>query len=152
MFFNDGTLMIIFALGASTIFLFIFLLLIAIAGRKKDKSGGLAVLKVFSILFVITTIGLSIASSLAYYNYIPVNIKYGKYESLDGSKTYLQFHRDSVEIHEGGSSYGIKGNWSLKSNKLRIEVETIRYTFEMKDFGSKIYKDGELAYKYSKGL
>ena len=148
--FNQGTFIFLIALAGSVLLLFIFVLLIGIIGKKKQKGAGLAVLKMFSLLFVIITIGLSVTSTLAYYNYLPVNIRYGRYISVDGTKTYLKINRHSCEIHKNGSSEGIDGRWTLEENQLKIRYDGTQDTYSMGDFGTKIYRDGELVYKYVK--
>ena len=148
MLFNSGTLLFIFILLGSLVLLILFLILLGVLGRKGKK---LIVFRVLTILFAVTTITCGVLSTLVYYNYIDLNLRLsGRYQAMDGSFTYLKFHRDQMEIHDDGSSEGIKGNWYLANNVLSISCEGKVEKYIVKDFGTKLYQGSTLMYKFTK--
>lgn len=147
MLFNSGTLLIIFILLGSTVLLLLVLLVLGIAGRKGRKLGGLRFL---TMLFAIGVIASGVMTPLVYFNYIDMNLKMGRYTPIDGSWTYLKINRDSVELHVGGQSEGEKGTWSLEKDILTITYSDTKEEYVVKDFGTKLYQDDKLVFKYTK--
>ena len=126
--------------------LFLFLLLLGILGRKHNRK--LIALKVFSLLFAITTMCASILTPLVYYNYIDLNLRYGKFRS-NYTSTYYSFHRDSVSIHIDGASEGAKGTWTLEDNILTVKYNELTEVFKVREFGTEISKEN-IIFKYTK--
>ena len=147
MLFNSGTLLFIFILLGSTVLLLLLLLVLGIAGRKGRKLGGLRFL---TMLFAIGVIASGVMTPLVYFNYIDMNLKMGRYTPIDGSWTYLKINRDSVELHVGGQSEGEKGTWSLEKDILTITYSDTKEEYVVKDFGTKLYQDDKLVFKYTK--
>ena len=147
MLFNSGTLLIIFILLGSTVLLLLVLLVLGIAGRKGRKLGGLRFL---TMLFAIGVIASGVMTPLVYFNYIDMNLKMGRYTPIDSSWTYLKINRDSVELHVGGQSEGEKGTWSLEKDILTITYSDTKEEYVVKDFGTKLYQDDKLVFKYTK--
>ena len=147
MLFNSGTLLIIFILLGSTVLLLLVLLVLGIAGRKGRKLGGLRFL---TMLFAIGVIASGVMTPLVYFNYIDMNLKMGRYTPIDGSWTYLKINRDSVELHVDGQSEGEKGSWSLEKDILTITYSDTKEEYVVKDFGTKLYQDDKLVFKYTK--
>ena len=147
MLFNSGTLLIIFILLGSTVLLLLVLLVLGIAGRKGRKLGGLRFL---TMLFAIGVIASGVMTPLVYFNYVDMNLKMGRYTPIDGSWTYLKINRDSVELHVDGQSEGEKGTWSLEKDILTITYSDTKEEYVVKDFGTKLYQDDKLVFKYTK--
>ena len=146
MFFNSGTLLFILILSGSLVLLIVSLLLLGVFGRKGKKLIGLRVL---TILFAVTTMTSGVLSTLVYYNYIDLNLRLsGRYIATDDSRTYLKFHRDQISLHIGGSSQGEKGEWYLANDVLTISFEGKTEKYVVKDFGTKLYQDDVLVYKF----
>ena len=147
MLFNSGTLLFVSILLGSMVLLILLLVLLGVLGRKGKKLVGLRVL---TMLFAITTVASGVLSTLVYYNYIDLNLRLsGRYKATDGSQTYLKFHRDQMEIHIDGSSSGTKGEWLLTKDVLTIFYEGKTEKYIVKDFGSKLYQDDVLMYKFT---
>lgn len=148
MFLNSGTLLFILILSGSLVLLILLLLLLGLLGRKGRKLGGLRFL---TMLFAITTVASGVLTTLVYYNYIDLNLRLsGRYQATDGSYTYLKFNRDQMEVHVDGSSYGTKGKWYLAKDVLTISYEGKEEKYIVKDFGTKLYQDDVLMYKFTK--
>ena len=148
MLFNSGTLIFVYILAGSLGMLLLFVILLAVTS-KRNPNGNKA-LKAFSLIFAITSLVASILTPLAYYNYLPVNIRYGTYISVDNSNTYLNFHRDSVEIHENGSSEGKKATWSMENNILKLTYNSVSIELSVQDVATKLYSGDTLMFKYMK--
>ena len=146
---NSGTFIFLIALIASVGLLVIFTILIGILGKKRNKSGGLTVLKSFSLLFAIVSMGLSIAMPFAYYNYMPVNLRYGTFSAMNSNGS-IEIHRDSFTIRISEGNQKFHGTWTLENNYLKLSYNGSVDQYEVKDFGTKLYKSGELVYKYNK--
>ena len=146
MFFNSGTLLFIVILSGSLVLLILSLLLLGLLGKKGNKLSGLRFL---TILFAITTIASGALTTLVYYNYIDLNLRLsGRYKATD-SNTYLRFNRDQMEIHVDGESQGTKGQWYLAKDTLTISFEGKQEKYIVKDFGTKLYQDDVLMYKFT---
>ena len=148
MFLNSGTLLFILILIGSLVLLILSLLLFAVLGRKGKKLSGLRFL---TMLFAVTTMVSGTLTTLVYYNYIDLNLRLsGRYQALDYSHTYLKFHRDQMEVHTGGSSFGTKGQWYLAKDVLTISFEGKTEKYIVKDFGTKLYQNDVLMYTFTK--
>ena len=148
MLFNQGTFLVVIILGVSVVLLVLFLLILGLAGRHGNKKG-LGFLKALTIIFAVSTMIGSLVTPLVYYNYIDFNLRYGRYNQ-NGSATYYLIHRDSVELHFGSVSEGVKGTWTLENNILTIKYgsSTIEYTVE--DYGTKLCQNGQTIFRYTK--
>ena len=147
MFFNSGTLLFILILLGSLVLLILSLLLLGVFGRKGKKLIGLRVL---TILFAVTTMASGVLSTLVYYNYIDLNLRLsGRYTSTVDSRTYIKFHRDQMSLHIDGSSSGVKGDWYLANDVLTLSFEGKTEEYVVKDFGTKLYQDDVLVYKFT---
>lgn len=147
MLFNQGTLLFVFIFLGSSVLLLLLLLLLGVAGRKGRKLGGLRFL---TMLFAIGVITSGVMTPLVYLNYIDMNLKMGRYTPIDSSWTYLKINRDSVELHVDGQSEGEKGSWSLENNILTITYVDSKEEYVVKDFGTKLYQNDKLVFKYAK--
>lgn len=148
MLFNQGTLLFIFILLGSAVLLVLLLLLLGVLGRRGKKLGGLRFLTMF---FAIAVFASGVMTPLVYFNYIDLNLKLsGRYTTTDGSYTYLKFHRDEVSIHVDGQSQGLKGEWYLSNNVLTIKYDGKEEEYTVKDFGTKLYQEDSLIYKFAK--
>ncbi|MCR4910976.1 MAG: hypothetical protein K5925_00400 [Bacilli bacterium] len=148
MFFNSGTLLFILILLGSMVLLLLLLLLLGILGRKGKKLVGLRVL---TMLFAIATVTSGVLTTLVYYNYIDLNLRLsGRYSDVNGSHTYLKFHRDQAELHVDGNSEGTKGKWYLANDVLTITYNGNKEEYTVKDFGTKLYQGDTLMYKFTK--
>ena len=143
---NSGTQLILTIFGIALVLLLIFLLLLAILGKKHKK--GLGALKAFSLIFAIVCMVSSVITPLVYYNYIDLNLRYGQFRS-NYTTTYYSFHRDSVSVHINGASEGAKGTWTLEDNILTIKYNNLTETFKVRDYGKEISKDN-IIFKYTK--
>ena len=147
MFFNSGTLLFILILSGSLVLLILLLTLFGLLGRKGKRLG---VLRFLTMFFAITTIASGVLTTLVYYNYIDLNLRLsGRYQAANGSYTYLKFHRDQMEVHVDGSSQGIKGEWYLAKDILTLSYGGKTEKYNVKDFGSKLYQDDVLMYKFT---
>ena len=143
---NSGTQLVLTIFGIALVLLLIFLLLLAILGKKHKK--GLAPLKAFSLIFAIVCMVSSVVTPLVYYNYIDINLRYGQFRS-NYTTTYYSFHRDSVSIHINGASEGAKGTWTLEDNILTVKYSGVTETFKVREYGTEISKDN-IIFKYTK--
>ena len=147
MLFNQGTLLFIFILLGSAVLLVFLLLLLGVLGRRGKKLGGLRFLTMF---FAITTAASGVLTTLVYYNYIDLNLRLsGRYVSMTNSYTYIKFHRDQVSVHVDGQSQGLKGEWYLSNNVLTIKYDGKEEQYTVKDFGTKLYQEDSLIYKFA---
>ena len=148
MLFNQGTLLFIFIFLGSSVLLLLLLLLLGVAGRKGRKLGGLRFL---TMLFAISVIASGVMTPLVYFNYIDMNLRLsGRYVSMTNSYTYIKFHRDQVSVHVDGNSEGLKGEWYLENNILTIKYDGKEEEYTVKDFGTKLYQEDSLIYKFAK--
>ena len=143
---NSGTQLVLTIFGIALVLLLIFLLLLAILGKKHKK--GLGALKAFSLIFAIVCMVSSVITPLVYYNYIDLNLRYGQFRS-NYTTTYYSFHRDSVSIHINGASEAAKGTWTLEDNILIVKYSGVTETFKVRDYGTEISKDN-IIFKYTK--
>ena len=147
MLFNSGTFLCLCILAISAGVLLLLLLLLGILGRKGKK---LAFLKFLTVLIAISVSAFSVITPLAYFNYIDMNLKFGRFTKELDEWTYIKFHRDSVSLHPNGQSEGIKGTWSLEKDVLIITYQDSKEEYIVKDFGTKLYQDDKLVYRYTK--
>ena len=150
MLFNSGTLLFLIILSGSLLLLVLFLILLVAIGKKNKESKAIKVLKGFVVTFAIICSFATVVTPLAYYNYIPVNLRFGKFISVNSS-TYIEFHRDSVEFHQNGNSNGSHGFWLLENDELTITCGSEVKVYTVKSFGAHLYENGTLAYKYVSG-
>ena len=143
---NSGTLLILTIFGIVVAFLLLFLIPLAILGKKNKK--GLGALKAFSLIFAIVSLSMSVVTPLVYYNYIDLNLRYGQFRS-NYTTTYYSFHRDSVSIHINGASEAAKGTWTLEDNILTVKYSGVTETFKVREYGTEISKDN-IIFKYTK--
>ena len=143
---NSGTQLVLTIFGIALVLLLIFLLLLAILGKKHKK--GLGALKAFSLIFGIVCMAMSVVTPLVYYNYIDLNLRYGQFRS-NYTTTYYSFHRDSVSVHINGASEGAKGTWTLEDNILTVKYNNLTETFKVREYGKEISKDN-IIFKYTK--
>ena len=147
MLFNSGTFLCLCILAISAGVLLLFLLLLGVLGRKGNKLAGL---KFLTLLIALVVTAASIVTPLVYFNYIDMNLKFGRFSNEGDNKTYLKFHRDEVSFHPNGQSEGIKGTWSLEKDVLIITYQDSKEEYIVKDFGTKLYQDDKLVYRYTK--
>ena len=143
---NSGTLLVLTIFAIVVALLLLFLIPLAILGRKNKR--GLGALKAFSLIFAIASMVMSVITPLVYYNYIDLNLRYGQFHS-NYTTTYYSFHRDSVSIHINGASEGAKGTWTLEDNILTVKYNGLTETFKVRELGTEISK-GNVIYKYTK--
>ena len=146
MLYNSGTLFMLVVLGGATFLLILFLVIVGVRGKKNHKSTGL---KAFTTLLALGVVALSIMSVFTYYCYIPLNIRFGEYSSVNGGGVAYHMHRDSVSVYvDGQKKEG--GQWTLEKDELTILFKGKEYKYTVKEFGTCLYDGDELAYKYVK--
>ena len=145
---NSGTLMMLIIFGVIFALLVIVLLIAGLISRDKKVNGAL---KFFGVFLAIGFIASAIVTALVNYDYIPINLRFGYYSSVANSSK-VRISRDSIELHENGSSEATKrGTYTLKDNKLTIIYNGgSQDAFYVKDMGTKLcdVATGEVLYKY----
>ena len=145
---NSGTLMMLIIFGVTFALLVIVLLIAGFTSKDKKVNGAL---KFFGVFLAIATVTCSILTALVNYDYIPINLRFGDYSSVENSNK-VRISRDSIELHENGASEASKrGTYTLKDNKLIITYTGgSQDAFYVKDMGTKLcdVATGKVLYKY----
>ena len=134
---NSGFRIFLIAFGAVAALLVLFIILIAVLSKKKGKPP--VALKAFSILFAILFMAASIMLPLACNNYIPVNLRYGRFESEDHPGECIKVHRDSISYYEGSDAKKQEGKWSLQKDFLTIVMQDgTEMEFKVRGLGTEL--------------
>ena len=151
---NRATLIIIAILVGSAILLAVFLIVLALKGKKNPKAKAGA-LKFFAFLFALTTSALSVIAPLVYTNTIDINLTYGIFTPTEESPYYvrLRIHRKSLEVESMGvGEYSNKEvTYKLENSNLTFDYSGKTYTFEVRSFGKHLYENGVKVFHYQKG-
>lgn len=145
---NSGTKLFLIILASASGLLLILMVLLVVLGRKQPKGKGLKALKPITLIMVLAVTALSIVTSLTYHNVTGINLKYGYFSSEDGSNTTLHVHRHSLSRSRNGEREGKDVIYTLENDTLSFRLDGVDYSYEVRDFGTKLYKDDALVYKY----
>lgn len=134
---NSGFRIFLIVLIAVASLTLLLLVLSAILSKKKGKVP--APLKAFSLFSAIVLLAASIVTPLAHDNYIPVNLRYGRFESEDHPGECIKVHRDSISYYEGSDAKKQEGKWSLQKDFLTIVMQDgTEMEFKVRGLGTEL--------------
>lgn len=145
---NSGTQLFLIIFIASAVLLMLLLVVLALVGHKKPKGKGTAALKGVTLVLALGTAALAVITTLSYYNVTGINLQYGNFSSEDGSNTTLSVHRHTLSKSQNGEQIGKDVAYTLENNTLTFTIGGTTYSYEVKDFGTKLYQGETLVYKY----
>ena len=149
---NLGSTIILLALALSLIILIIFLLIFGLVSRKRVNKKIPAAGVVFIMIFSVLTTALAVLTPLTYYNYVDLNLRFGKFYAVNDHTEYYHFHRDSVSFYQGGGGARSKGTWELKNDILIIVFEdSSSFKYTVKGLGTELFLNGQIKYLYGMG-
>ena len=140
---NSGAKIFLFILIGCVAVLTITLILIGVLSKGKKIKGGL---KFLVVLLSLMTTSSFITFPLAYHNYIDVNVRFGYFKAVD-EKDKIKITRSSCEYYYYSGDHE-SGNWTLKNDELTLYLPSGNQVYKVKDMGTDLYKDGELAFRY----
>ena len=144
---NSGAKLFLFILIGCVLVLIIALVLISVLSKGKKINIGLKFVVVLLSLMVSASF---VTFSLANYNYIPVNLRYGYFKN-ESTNDKIKITRGSCEyISSTGTDDLRDGKWTLENDTLTLYFGNVEQTYVVKDLGTKLYKNGELAFRYMK--
>ena len=143
---NSGAKLFLFILIGCVAALIIALVLIGVLSKgKKIKGGFVAIVVILSLM----ASAAFVTFPLAYHNYIPVNLRYGYFKAVD-DKDEIKITRHSCEYLSYSGTDLRDGKWTLENDELTLSFGNKQQIYEVKDYGTKLYKDGELAFRFMK--
>ena len=146
--FNSGSRLVFIIFIIAIAILIALVVIFAVISKKKKKAPvALKILTIFSALIVVAG---CFVFPLSYYGDIPLNLQYGTYLAYN-SANYLNIHRDSLSLHVGGTSQGLKGTYTLKNDVLEITYQDgTKDKFIVKHFGHELVdaETNNKAYQY----
>ena len=140
---NSGAKIFLFILIGCVAVLTITLILIGVLSKGKKIKGGI---KFLVILLSLMTTASFITFPLAYHNYIDVNIRFGYFKSVN-ERDEIKITRSSCEYLPLGGDHE-SGTWSLKKDELTLYLPSGNQVYKVKDLGTDLYLNGELAFRY----
>ena len=140
---NSGAKIFLFILIGCVAALTITLVLIGVLSKGKKIKGGL---KFLVVLLSLMTTASFITFPLAYHNYIDVNVRFGYFKAVD-EKDEIKITRSSCEYYYYRGDHE-SGNWTLKNDELTLYLPSGNQVYKVKDMGTDLYKNGELAFRY----
>ena len=140
---NSGAKIFLFILIGCVAVLTITLILIGVLSKGKKIKGGL---KFLVVLLSLMTTSSFITFPLAYHNYIDVNVRFGYFKSVN-ERDEIKITRSSCEYYYYSGDHE-SGNWTLKNDELTLYLPSGNQVYKVKDMGTDLYKDGELAFRY----
>ena len=143
---NSGAKLFLFILLGCVVILIITLVLISVLSKGKKIKGGI---KFLVVIVSLMTSAAFVTFPLSYYNYIPVNLRYGYYKAV-GTQDKIKITRHSCEYLSYSGSNLYDGKWTLENDELTLQFSNKTLTYEVKDFGTKLYKDGAITFRYMK--
>jgi len=146
---NSGTVLFLIIFGSSLTLLILILLIMAIVAKKKGRIPAAG--KAFSVILASISFAFSILTPLVHHNVIDINLRFGYFTNrvLDNG-TKIKINRDSISYYPNGGE-SKQGTYSLNNDILTISYKDgTTEIYEVKDFGTHLYKDGVKVYSYLK--
>ena len=143
---NSGAKLFLFILIGCAAILIIVLVLIGVFSKGKKIKGGI---KFLVVILSLITCAAFVTFPLAYHNYIDVNLRYGYFKSVN-EQDEIKITRHSCEYISYSGSSLLDGTWTIENDKLTMKFSNAEKVYEVKDLGTKLYQNGELAFRYMK--
>lgn len=140
---NSGSRIFLFILIGALAVLIISLVIVGVVSKKKGVNG---FAKFIVVILSIINVAAFTLFPLSYFNMIDINLKFGNYSSVNDSSLRLHIHKSAAEYRKNYTDY--HGTWTLKNDILTIYFPSETLVYEVKDMGTKLYKDGQLVFKY----